>query len=225
MTIEKRFTHKEDEILEDNKHFAYAHSGYNAQKIIERLNELYDKLDCHILLTDQERQKVRNFIKGLEKENEQLKQQLIEKERMLDVRDKIKMEAEEADKHLDEVLEQLRDACYITDNGAFARKNIVPTCLNCIYFYISFVDLRHFYEREAHPLSDEELAHLNCKILSYAAREERGFVPYNKAHDNEHYCRHHKYSSSEYQQELEKNIIHYKLRETGDGKKTTSRIL
>lgn len=122
------------------------------------------------------------------------------------------------DKHLDETLEKLRDACYITDNGAFARRNIVPTCLNCIYFYISFVDLRHRYEREAHPLSDEELAHLNCRILSYAAREERGFTPYNKAHDKEHYCRHHKYSSSEYQQELEKNIIQYKLRETGDGK-------
>ena len=76
--IAKRFTHKEDdwEILDNGEHLAYAHSGYNAQKIIERLNELYDKLDCHILLTDQERQKVRNFIKGLEKENEQLKDTL-----------------------------------------------------------------------------------------------------------------------------------------------------
>lgn len=39
---EKRFTHKEDdwEIFEDGKHLAFAHSGYNAQKIIEKLNQL-----------------------------------------------------------------------------------------------------------------------------------------------------------------------------------------
>ena len=74
--IEKRFSQKDEddwEIFENGEHFAYAHSGYQAKKIIERLNELYDRLDCHILLTDQERQKVSNFIKGIEKENEQLK--------------------------------------------------------------------------------------------------------------------------------------------------------
>ena len=32
-----------------------------------RVNELSDKLDCHILLTDQERQKASNFIKELKK--------------------------------------------------------------------------------------------------------------------------------------------------------------
>ena len=81
---EKRFTQKDEddwEILDRNKHFAYAHSGYQAKKIIERLNELSDKLDCHILLTDQERQKASNFINGIEKENEQLKKQLGSKEK------------------------------------------------------------------------------------------------------------------------------------------------
>ena len=75
----KRFSQKDEddwEILENGKHFAYAHSGYQAKKIIETLNGLSDKLDCHILLTDQERQKVSNFIKGIEKENEQLKSEL-----------------------------------------------------------------------------------------------------------------------------------------------------
>ena len=73
---EKRFTQKDEddwEIFENGEHFAFAHSGYNAKKIIETLNVLSDKLDCHILLTDQERQKASNFIKGIEKENEQLK--------------------------------------------------------------------------------------------------------------------------------------------------------
>jgi hypothetical protein len=39
---EKRFTHKEDdwEILDNGKHFAFAHSGYQAEKICELLNEL-----------------------------------------------------------------------------------------------------------------------------------------------------------------------------------------
>lgn len=41
---EKRFTHKEDdwEILDRNKHFAYAHSGCQAEKIIQELNELVE---------------------------------------------------------------------------------------------------------------------------------------------------------------------------------------
>ena len=40
---EKRFTQKDEddwEILEHGEHLAFAHSGYNAQKIIERLNDL-----------------------------------------------------------------------------------------------------------------------------------------------------------------------------------------
>lgn len=40
---EKRFTQKNEddwEIFEDGKHLAFAHRGYNAQKIIERLNDL-----------------------------------------------------------------------------------------------------------------------------------------------------------------------------------------
>ena len=56
---EKRFTQKDEddwEILDRNKHFAYAHSGYQAEKIIQELNELVE--------TNRE----------LYKENEQLKQ-------------------------------------------------------------------------------------------------------------------------------------------------------
>lgn len=42
---EKRFTQKDEddwEILDRNKHFAYAHSGYQAEKIIQELNELVE---------------------------------------------------------------------------------------------------------------------------------------------------------------------------------------
>ena len=41
----KRFTQKDEddwEILDRNKHFAYAHSGYQAEKIIQELNELVE---------------------------------------------------------------------------------------------------------------------------------------------------------------------------------------
>ena len=41
----KRFTQKDEddwEILDRGKHFAYAHSGYQAEKIINELNELVD---------------------------------------------------------------------------------------------------------------------------------------------------------------------------------------
>ena len=44
-------------------------------RFAEENEQLKNKIDCHILLTDQERQKANNFIKGIEKENEQLKQQ------------------------------------------------------------------------------------------------------------------------------------------------------
>ena len=56
---EKRFSQKDNddwEILDRNKHFAYAHSGYQAEKIIQELNELVE--------TNRE----------LYKENKQLKQ-------------------------------------------------------------------------------------------------------------------------------------------------------
>ena len=42
---EKRFTQIDEddwEILDRNKHFAYAHSGYQAEKIIQELNELVE---------------------------------------------------------------------------------------------------------------------------------------------------------------------------------------
>lgn len=60
---EKRFSQKDEddwEILDRNKHFAYAHSGYQAKKIIQELNELVE--------TNRE----------LYKENKQLKQQINE---------------------------------------------------------------------------------------------------------------------------------------------------
>ena len=63
---EKRFTQKDEddwEILDRNKHFAYAHSGYQAEKIIQELNELVE--------TNRELYKEN---KKLKKENEQLKQ-------------------------------------------------------------------------------------------------------------------------------------------------------
>ena len=65
---EKRFTQKDEddwEILDRNKHFAYAHSGYQAEKIIQELNELVE--------TNRELYKDN---KQLKEENEQLKQKL-----------------------------------------------------------------------------------------------------------------------------------------------------
>ena len=44
--IEKRFTQKDEddwEIFDNGKHLAYAHSGYNAEKLIEMLNSLSDE--------------------------------------------------------------------------------------------------------------------------------------------------------------------------------------
>lgn len=98
--IEKRFTHKEDdwEILDRNKHFAYAHSGYQAEKIIQELNELVEtnrelykenkqlKMGINSLkllvqdweALDEEKDEQLNrqsqALKKLKKENEQLKQ-------------------------------------------------------------------------------------------------------------------------------------------------------
>lgn len=41
----KRFTHKEDdwEILDNGRHFAYAHSDYQAEKLCDKLNELAEE--------------------------------------------------------------------------------------------------------------------------------------------------------------------------------------
>lgn len=64
---EKRFTQKDEddwEILDRNKHFAYAHSGYQAEKIIQELNELVE--------TNRELYKDN---KQLKEENEQLKEE------------------------------------------------------------------------------------------------------------------------------------------------------
>ena len=79
---EKRFTQKDEdnwEILDRNKHFAYAHDGRQAEKIIQELNELVE--------TNRELHKDNKQLKQglnddleligqLQKENEQLKQQL-----------------------------------------------------------------------------------------------------------------------------------------------------
>ena len=59
---EKRFTQKDEddwEILDRKEHFAYAHSGYQAEKIIQELNELVE--------TNRE----------LYKENKQLKKEIL----------------------------------------------------------------------------------------------------------------------------------------------------
>ena len=59
---EKRFTQKDEddwEILDRNEHFAFAHSGYQAEKIIQELNELVE--------TNRE----------LYKENKQLKKEIL----------------------------------------------------------------------------------------------------------------------------------------------------
>ena len=97
---EKRFTHKEDdwEILDRNKHFAYAHSSYQAEKIIQELNELVEtnrelyqenkQLKAHYnslshnngLLHDE----CINKIDALKKENEQLKQRNNRQAKQLD---------------------------------------------------------------------------------------------------------------------------------------------
>ena len=82
----KRFTHNEDdwEILDRNKHFAYAHSAYQAEKIIQELNELvetnrelYQKNE--LLKKSVKRQQDSNnecakLIEEQQKENEQLEQ-------------------------------------------------------------------------------------------------------------------------------------------------------
>ena len=71
---EKRFTQKDEddwEILDRNKHFAYAHSGYQAEKIIQELNELVE--------TNRE----------LYKENKELKIRNKGKQAFIDKQDKI----------------------------------------------------------------------------------------------------------------------------------------
>ena len=94
---EKRFTQKDEddwEILDRNKHFAYAHSGYQAEKIIQELNELVEtnrelykdnkQLKKEIEIIDEENENLKNItfdkqrktIIDLTKENEQLKQQI-----------------------------------------------------------------------------------------------------------------------------------------------------
>ena len=96
----KRFTHKEDdwEILDRNKHFAYAHSSYQAEKIIQELNELVEtnrelyqenkqlkkeNQELKLLVQDWEAldeekdeqlDKQNQALKKLKKENEQLKE-------------------------------------------------------------------------------------------------------------------------------------------------------
>ena len=71
---------------EDYKAFADSMLG---DEVVELLNELHEE---NKILTDAFEQHLKrkgNRIKELKKENEQLRQQLIEKERLLDVRDKI----------------------------------------------------------------------------------------------------------------------------------------
>ena len=79
---EKRFTITQDfeehhrQIRDNGKIVMGCFVQPQAEAIVNLLNELSDKLDCHILLTDQERQKASNFIKRIEKENKQLKEEI-----------------------------------------------------------------------------------------------------------------------------------------------------
>ena len=76
----KRFTQKDEddwEILDRNKHFAYAHGGRQAEKIIQELNELVETNRELYKDNKQLKQGLNDdleLIGQLQKENEQLKQ-------------------------------------------------------------------------------------------------------------------------------------------------------
>lgn len=73
--IDKRYYVDIDEAIIDNE----THRQYETwnlvdiEAICDKLNEYQNKLDTHILLTDDERRKASNHIKKLEKENTELK--------------------------------------------------------------------------------------------------------------------------------------------------------
>ena len=73
--IDKRYYVDVDEAIIDNE----THRQYETwnlvdiEAICDKLNEYQNKLDIHILLTDDERRKASNYIKKLEKENNELK--------------------------------------------------------------------------------------------------------------------------------------------------------
>ena len=68
----ERFTHKDAddwEIFKDGKHFAYAHSGYQAEKIIDKLNEQSERiigLEDLVKCKDDEIKELRDSIEELE---------------------------------------------------------------------------------------------------------------------------------------------------------------
>ena len=76
----KRFTQKDEddwEILDQNKHFAYAHSGHQAEKIIQELNELVETNRELYKDNKQLKQGLNDdleLIGQLQEENEKLKQ-------------------------------------------------------------------------------------------------------------------------------------------------------
>lgn len=76
----KRFTQKDEddwEILDRSKHFAYAHSGYQAEKIIQELNELVETNRELYKDNKQLKQGLNDdleLIGQLQEENEELKQ-------------------------------------------------------------------------------------------------------------------------------------------------------
>ena len=79
---QKRFTQKDEddwEILDRNKHFAYAHSGYQAEKIIQELNELVETNRELYKDNKQLKQGLNDdleLIGQLQEENEQLKNKI-----------------------------------------------------------------------------------------------------------------------------------------------------
>ena len=82
MTENKRFTQKDEddwEILDRNNHFAYAHSGYQAEKIIQELNELVEtNRELY-----KENKELKSEIKDLKFENEKKYREIIQLEQML----------------------------------------------------------------------------------------------------------------------------------------------
>lgn len=76
---EKRFTYENNRVKDNLTGEFHSSNKVSVNVLNELVDEnrmLQDKLDVHILLTDDERLKVNNFIKELKKENERLKQQV-----------------------------------------------------------------------------------------------------------------------------------------------------
>ena len=104
----ERFSQKDEddwEILENGKHFAYAHSGYQAKKIIQELNELVE--------TNRELYKENKQLKDKYSTDCSLYEGLEEQiERLLDFRDNVFNLINKKLKEADKGFEQTHDEWY-----------------------------------------------------------------------------------------------------------------